>query len=251
MTGDRRASGVQVIARAADILRALHDAPNGLTLSQLAPEVGLARTTVHRIVQALQCEGLVVVPERNGKLWLGPELGRLAMVTSATLVSRARPFVEQLAHDVNETVDLAVLFGTNVRFIDQATPGRRLRAQSVIGEIYPAHSTANGKALLAALPTATLEATLPARLKRYTPNTIVSRRALLAEFEQVRETGVAFDREEHELGICAVGAVLEDSLGARAALTIAVAPERFYAAEQQLAQRVADAARRANTALNT
>jgi hypothetical protein len=82
------------------------------------------------------------------------------------------PFLEALAQEVNETIDLATLYGTRVRFIDQVVPGRRLRATSIFGEQFPAHSTANGKALLAELPVPTVEATFPAQLERFTANTI-------------------------------------------------------------------------------
>jgi DNA-binding IclR family transcriptional regulator len=244
----RPPTGVQVIARAAEILRTLHDAPDGLTLSQLAHEVELARTTVHRIVQALQAEGLVTAPA-GGTLHLGPELGRLASSTTGGLVRTVRPFIEYLAAAIDETVDLAVLIGVNVRFVDQVVPGRRLRAESVVGELYPAHCTANGKALLAALPPAALDSALRHRLERYTENTIVQRKALLAELEQVRSTGVAFDREEHELRVCAVGSVVYDALGARAAITIAVPSNRFYDREQLLAEAVLEAAQSASLAL--
>lgn len=249
MAHEKRTSGVQVIARAVDIMRTLHAAPEGLTLSQLAQEVGLARTTVHRIVQALQTEGLVTSPASDGTLHLGPELGRLATGTSGAVVRTVRPFIERLAQEVNETVDLAVLYGADVRFVDQVVPGRRLRADSVVGELYPAHCTANGKVLLAALPPAALESTLRPRLKRYTENTIVNRGDLLTELAEVRRTGVAFDREEHDLRVCAVGAAVFDALGARVAITIAVPSDRFYDKEQELANAVSDAAKRASVAL--
>jgi DNA-binding IclR family transcriptional regulator len=245
----RRETGVQVIARAADIMRALHDAPDGLTLSELATEVSLARTTAHRIVAALRTQGLVAAPDERGLLRLGPELGRLATAPAVSLARTVRPFIERLALDVRETVDLAVLYGQEIRFIDQVAPGRRLRPLTVVGEMFPAHCTANGKALLAALPDATLEATLPARLKRYTEHTIVSRRELIVHLEQVRQTGVALDHEECELGISAVGAVVEDTMGARAAISIAVPSERFSGSEPALAKAVAGAARSATAAL--
>lgn len=248
-TNGKRPAGVQVIARAAQILRTLHEAPDGLTLSELAQQVGLARTSVYRIVQALQTEGLVTRTAANGTVRLGLELGRLATSTSGSLVRSLRPFLERLAQEVNETVDLAVLYGTEVRFIDQVVPGRRLRAQTVVGEVYPAHCTANGKVLLAALPPATLEAVLPQRLKKYTANTLVQRAELLAELAEVRSAGIAFDREEHDLRVCAVGAVVSDALGARAAITIAVPSERFYDREAELSEALRDVARAASTAL--
>ena len=170
---------------------------------------------MHRIVRALQTEGLVTTPDGGGAVRLGPELGRLAAGTPAAIAWSIRPFLEALAQEVNETIDLATLYGTRVRFIGQVVPGRRLRATSIFGEQFPAHSTANGKALLAELPVPTVEATFPARLERFTANTITTRRELLAELERVRDAGVAFDQEETELGICAVAAVVSDGLGPR------------------------------------
>jgi DNA-binding IclR family transcriptional regulator len=244
-----RATGVQVIGRAAEILRTLHDVPEGMTLSQLAQAAGLARTTVHRIVQALQTEGLVTTPDGRGAVRLGPELGRLAAGTSAAIAWSIRPFLEALAQEVNETIDLATLYGTRVRFIDQVVPGRRLRATSIFGEQFPAHSTANGKALLAELPVPTVEATFPAQLERFTANTITTRRELLAELERVREAGVAFDREETELGICAVAAVIANGLGPQAAITIAAPTDRFHEAEAAFAEAVRTTARDATASL--
>jgi DNA-binding IclR family transcriptional regulator len=244
-----RATGVQVIGRAAEILRTLHDVPEGMTLSQLAQAVGLARTTVHRIVQALQTEGLVTTPDGRGAVRLGPELGRLAAGTSAAIAWSIRPFLEALAQEVNETIDLATLYGTRVRFIDQVVPGRRLRATSIFGEQFPAHSTANGKALLAELPVPTVEATFPAQLERFTANTITTRRELLAELERVREAGVAFDREETELGICAVAAVVANGLGPQAAVTIAAPTDRFHGAQDGFADAVRATARDATASL--
>ena len=180
---------------------------------------------------------------------LGPELGRLAAGTPAAIAWSIRPFLEALAQEVNETIDLAALYGTRVRFIDQVVPGRRLRATSIFGEQFPAHSTANGKALLAELPVPTVEATFPARLERFTANTITSRRELLAELERVRDTGVAFDHEETQLGICAVAAVVSDGLGPQAAVTIAAPTDRFHEAEGAFADAVRATARDATASL--
>jgi DNA-binding IclR family transcriptional regulator len=244
-----RAAGVQVIARAAEMLRALHDAPEGMTLSQLAEAVGFARTTVHRITQALQTEGLVTAPDAGGAVHLGPELGRLAVGTPAAIASSIRPFLQHLAQEVNETIALAMLYGAQIRFVDQVVPGRRLRAASIFTELLPAHSTAPGKALLAELPVRTIEATFPAHLQRSTPKTITSRRELLAELERVREAGVAFDREETELGISAVAATVQSGRGSQVSITIAAPADRFYEAEDALAKAVRRTVRHASTAL--
>jgi DNA-binding IclR family transcriptional regulator len=244
-----RQNGVQVISRAAEILRVLHDSPEGLTLAEVARRVGLPRSTVHRIVGTLELEGFVAGGRADARLRLGPELGRLAATSRTKLLQVTRPFMEQLAAAVKETVDLAVLRDERVLFIDQIAPSRRLRADSVVGELFPAYCTANGKALLATLSEPALEAVLPRRLPRLTEKTITSRAELLAELARVRAEGVAFDREEHTERICAVGAAIHDGLGAVAAVTVAAPAERFYGREDELADALLRATARIDAAL--
>ena len=110
----------------------------------------------------------------------------------------------------SETVDLAVLSGDHVVFIDQVARPQRLQTVSAVGVSFPLHSTANGKALLATLDEAEIRKLLPARLRRLTCHTITSLDVLLAELEEVRDTGLAWDREENDIGICAVGSTVAD-----------------------------------------
>jgi DNA-binding IclR family transcriptional regulator len=225
---------IQVIARAARILRALHDEPGGLPLARLAAEVGLPRTTVYRIVQSLSSEGFVLAPPDDRNIRIGPELGRLGATPEAEFMRVCHAFMEELATEVVETVDLAVLQGFDIRFVDHIPAPQRLRAGTVVGDVFPGYCTANGKALLATLPTEVIVAALPKRLPAHTSHTITSRAALLRELDEVRQQGYAFDREEHMERICAVGVALSDSAGARASLTIAAPAERFYGREEEL-----------------
>jgi len=234
VTGQRE-GGVQVIARAAEILRALAERPEGLSLSQIANEVGLARSTVHRIVMALQAERFVVPISPKGRIRLGPGLMPLAASVQLEMRQEVRPYLERLSRQVYETVDLAILQGDRVVFIDQVAAPQRLQAVSAIGEAFPLYCTANGKAILAELPQERIERILPAQLQPFTPRTITSRARLLAELEQVRSEGIAYDREEHTPGICAVGAAIWDMAGNLAAVTIPLPATRFYGNEQKLA----------------
>lgn len=234
LSATRRRPGIQVIARAAEILRIVHAASNGLKPAQVAEQVNLPRSTVYRILDALREEGFVTDGE-EGVLHVGPEVGRLGTTSRSTRLRLARPLLERLAVAVNETVDLAVLEGDQVRFIDQAAAGQRLRAASVVGERFPAYCTANGKALLAELPVAVVNGLLAGPLPVRTRTTITSHAKLLEEFEQVRETRIAFDREEHTERICAVGTVVRDAVGVVAAVTVAAPAERFYGREEFLA----------------
>jgi DNA-binding IclR family transcriptional regulator len=240
---DRSRSGVQSIARAGRVLRALGAAPDGLPLVELAAAVELPKSTVHRLVGALADEGLVRTGA-GGHVTLGPLLEQLAAATRLTLPERVRPALEALRAELEETVDLAVLDGPQLRFVDQLPAPHRLRAVSAVGEAFPLHCTANGKALLAALPRERALALLPARLPRFTPATIVSRAALVAELDAIAATGgLAFDREEHTEGICAAGAAVRDARGAPVAVvSVPVPTPRFQRAEARLARAVPAAA---------
>lgn len=228
-----RREGVQVIARAARIMRVLADAPEGLTLGRLAEQVALPRSTVHRITSALDAEDLVRKAP-SGALQLSPALIGLAAAGRGDLRHEAARYMERLSRELHETVDLAVLDGGQVLFIDQYTSRRRLRIVSEIGARFPLHCTANGKALLAELPEPEVERLLSGQLPQLTKNTIATRGGLLEELARVRTDGVAYDREEHTMGMSAVGAVVKDGRGAMAAITVVMPTARFEGSEERV-----------------
>ena len=232
---------MQAIARAAAVLRALERAPRGLGLSEIAVAAELPKSTAHRIVAALAEEDLVA-QAGDGRWRLGSGIARLAAAQREALGERLRPVLLDLRRQLDETVDLAVLDGSSIRFIDQAPAPRRLRAMSSVGELFPLHCTANGKALLATMPVPKAETLLPKRLERLTPKTIVSRAKLFAELGAVRSEGVAFDREEHTEGICAIGAAIYEGANATAAISVPVPTQRFRGRERELAAAVQAAA---------
>jgi DNA-binding IclR family transcriptional regulator len=168
----------------------------------------------------------------SGKLRIGPGLIGIAISDRRDLRHEAAPFLERLSHVVHETVDLAVLDGGEVLFIDQYSSRRSLRVVSEIGARFPLYSTANGKALLAALPRAEAERLLPRALKRLTANTITDKARLMEELEVVRQTGLAYDREEQNIGIVAIGTAVQDAAGTLAAVTVVMPTAHFTAGNQ-------------------
>lgn len=226
---------VQVIGRAARILRAIRDS-GSVSLSQLALKVGLPRTTVWRIVASLESEGLLTTRNPEGRIQLGIELISLAAAVRHDLRRELRPYLEELSLQMDETVDLALLDKDHVLFLDQVTRLRRLRAVSGVGMTFPLHCTANGKALLAALSPEAAEALLPEVLPSFTPNTLTTRAQLLEALASIRAEGVAYDREEHTLGICAVGAAVRAPTDTLVAITIPVPSVRFYGNEARFAE---------------
>lgn len=241
-SGTDSRSGVQAIARAGRVLRALEGAPSGMSLSELAAAVDLPRSTAHRIVSALAEEELVSSGGGAGRIRLGPALVRLGAAASGTLRETLRPALTALRRELDETVDLAILDGGVMRFIDQLAAEHRLRAVSAVGVAFPLHCTANGKAYLAALDPQEREALLPAALERFTAATITDRAALLGELARVRETAVALDREEYTDGVCAAGAAVLERGRPVAAISVPVPAQRFAGREEAIAEAVRRAA---------
>lgn len=228
--------GIQVIARAAALLRALEHRPDGLSLGELAKAVALPRSTVQRIVDALDTEGFVIAASAANGVRLGPALLALAAATRFHIAEAARQTLEELAKECGETVDLSLVDQDKVVFIDQVAGTHRLTAVSAIGVSFPLHSSANGKAVLAAMSDdeiARLRRRL--RLTAVTRHTLTSWEQLQREIAQVRESGIAYDREENSPGICAVAAAIRGPSGELAAISIPAPSQRFERDEKKLA----------------
>jgi DNA-binding IclR family transcriptional regulator len=231
-------SQVQVIARAAAILRALEDQALGLSLGQIAQRVDLARSTVQRIVSALESENLVIAASPTGRVRLGPTIARLATSVQTDFVSIARPFLIKLSDELCETVDLATVKKDHLVFIDQVIGSQRLRTVSAVGETFPLHCTANGKAYLAELDEVAIARLIGTKYERRTMATLTRLDDLLKELKVVRKTGIAFDREEHTIGICAAGVVMRDLLGNHIAISVPVPTQRFGENHSFIADRL-------------
>ncbi len=229
---------VQVIARAASIMRALEDTTTGLSLGEIAIKVGLARSTVQRIVAALESEKLVVAASPAGRVRLGPTILRLAGSVRTDFVALAKPFLVELSKELHETVDLASIKGDHLVFIDQVIGSQRLRTVSAVGESFPLYCTANGKAYLAELDDEAIEALIGKNYKTRTPNTLTKLPQLLDDIQNVRRDGFAVDHEEHALGICAAGVAMRDMLGNFVAISVPVPAQRFQQERTQICERL-------------
>ena len=223
----RERSGIQVIARAADILRTLEAAPDGLSLGQIAERVGLARSTVQRIVGALINEQLLTPASSNARVKLGPALVRLGSAATSDIVPLVHPILYELARETGETVDLSTLKHNQAVFIDQVAGAHRLAAVSQVGTAFPMHSTANGKALLACLSPARRTELLTVPLSQDTQATKTNPNVIEEELGATLETGIAYDREEHTLGISAVGTAFLDAFDRPHAISIPVPTARY------------------------
>jgi DNA-binding IclR family transcriptional regulator len=213
----------------------------GLTLSELAAAVGLPVSSVHRLITALDEEGLVRAQPR-GRIFLGPLITQIAREGEVLVGDDVGEVMRALSVRVQETVDVAVLDGSSIRFVAQATVGERFRAVSSVGVRFPLYCTGSGKAFLARLGRERASALLPKRLRRLTARTITSRRALWRELEEVKASGVGFDREEHRMGIASLATLVTDSTATTMAISVVLPARRFYEREAELATAVLAAA---------
>ncbi|NMG17195.1 IclR family transcriptional regulator [Aromatoleum bremense] len=217
---DRQQGGIQVIARTSRIMRALSAHPHGVSLAGIAAEVGLPRSTVQRIVTALVAENLAEPAGAAGGFRLGPALGQLIYQTEADIVPVARPHLERLSQALQETVCLSRINGRQTQLLEVFVGEQVLRIVPQVGLTAPLHLTADGKALLARMTPDEVKTWLGEDLP---PRTDRSKglATLLAELEEIRCSGFAYDDEEHTEGVSAVSASIGTYRGAYAITIIA------------------------------
>src|SRR5436190_12273124 len=210
--------GTQAIQRAVAVLKAFGPDPAHLTAQQLSQRTGLNRSTVYRLLSALEHEGLVAA-DADGRYRLGPDMAILGMLALRQLDLRALalPFMRTLAEQSGETIDLEVRHGAQVMIIEEVAGDYLLNASSNIGTLYPAHCTATGKLLLAALPADQLEPILAVELCACGPRSITHPAALRADMEASLARGYATAYEELEAYLHAVAAPIYDHQGHMAA----------------------------------
>ncbi|MFD5650125.1 IclR family transcriptional regulator [Streptomyces sp. NPDC127039] len=206
---------VESIDNAARILLMLVDRPS-LRVTDVSAELGVARSTAHRMLTTLQARDLLRQDAQTKGYGAGPALARLgiAVMGAVSLRDEARLLLEKLVEDTSETAHLLVLEGTETVFVEGVESQQVIRAGLRTGQRGPAHASAAGKALLAELSREELRRRYPgARLRGGTERAVGTRRALEAELDKVRETGYATNTEESERDLCAVAAPVRNRQG--------------------------------------
>jgi IclR family pca regulon transcriptional regulator len=183
-----------------------------LGIADIADELGMSRSTTHRYVITLVALGyLEQGASRKYRLGLGVTNLGMAALNATGLREHAHPYVEELRRRVAYSVSLAVLDGTEIIYVDYAAARHRGKSKVDLdlgtGSKLPAYCTAMGKVLIAHLPeNEQRELIADTTLTKRGPHTIVSKKALRAELEHVREEGFAVDEEELLAGWHAIAA---------------------------------------------
>jgi DNA-binding IclR family transcriptional regulator len=207
---------IAVVLRALDVLELLAQSGQPMGASEVASALKISRNAAFRLLATLGLRGYVEQDRDSRKYRLGLKLFQVGNAVFAVRDIRrlAIPILEELRNRFQETVNLALLDGGQILYVERIESQRSLRTATAIGFRAPLHCTALGKSILAHSPS--LQAGIqenPGSLEKLTENTITDPETLLAELEGVEERGFALDREEQMIGVRCVAAPVFDSQG--------------------------------------
>lgn len=202
-------SAVQSLDRAFGLLNIIAAEAEGVTLGALAQKAGLAPSTTHRLLGALEGQGMVAFDVQAGAWHIGLGAFQIgaAFLHRRDSIAAARAPMRRLMQEAGETVNLAILNKAQVVFVAQIECEEVMRMAVKIGSAGPLHASAVGKAMLAFTPADQTEQLIKAmRFPKLTEKTLRTRAAFEKELQKVRRTGFALDDEEQSLGLRCIAA---------------------------------------------
>jgi len=208
--------GIQSLERAFAILEQVARHRDGITLAELCKSVGLHSSTTFHLVRTMVQLGYASQDADSKKYRIGRKVFSLAAgaLDENELANRATPVLELLTDRTGESSHFAIRSGDDIVIIAKTGGAGMFQLVDRAGAVRPPNATALGKVLLAALTPAQIARYFEKReLARFTPKTIVEREALLAELEQVRRNGIAFDDGEFDAEVRCVAVPVHDFLG--------------------------------------
>ena len=226
---------VQVLDRAFAIIDALAETHEDASLAEIAAIVKMHKSTVHRLMMNLERHRLVE-RDQTGHYRLGMKLYDLGIraFSRFDIRLRARPHLEKLMFNTEETVHLCILDDGEMLYVDKVEPRRSIRMSSTVGRRNAVHCTAVGKAVLASLSEAVVDQIISQRgLRRFTARTLTTPAELKSELREIRRRGYAIDDEENEEGVRCIGAMVRDYSG-RPAAAISVSAPSFRMSREKL-----------------
>lgn len=253
-TSKTRASVDGTVGKALDVLDMVAAMGRPVRFGELLARSEHPKATLYRLLQTLTNQGMLQYDVARQTYAPGLRLVRLAHAAwqQSSLAPIARPFLDELSAEVGETIHLAQLDEGQVLYVDKRNATRPIEMFSEAGKVGPGYCTGVGKAMMAFLPEDEREQAIAMQsFYRHTSQTITDPAALERELDEIRQAGVAFDREEHEPGIICIAAPILSGAGrVMGALSITTSTQRntldgleaFRARLNQTAEQIADAA---------
>ncbi len=233
--GESVSESIRAVERALDVLQCFSSRTPELTMTQIADQIGIHKSTVHRLLGTLERRKFVERDPGTGAYRLGIRLLQMAYLTLEhnDLRRVTTPFLRRLLDRYQESVDFSVLDQTDVVFVNHFDGPQRVKVAATTGQRLPAFATASGKAILAYLPEDTVKHLLSQGMPRYTEKTPQTPEAVLEDLRRIKEQGFAYSVQEFEDGINAVAAPILDEAD-RPFASVAVVGPAFRLTEQRM-----------------
>lgn len=216
MSGTHGDAADSPVVRALRILAAVARADGPVSLAELCQMVGLPKATVHRLAGLVEAEGLIERDPLARRYVVAGGFDDLALraLRTAPVHRNRRAILKRLSERLGETVNVGVMHGGEVMYVDRVESAWPLRMELKPGSRVPMHCSALGKLLLAFAPRSVRDGLLRvAALEPHTPNTITSRQRLEAELDATRHRGHSEDDEEFLAGVCCIAVPVRDAKG--------------------------------------
>ncbi|MDK2958795.1 MAG: hypothetical protein PWP47_839 [Synergistaceae bacterium] len=235
--GKESGGSIRVLDRAIGVLGFLAETRRQVGITEIADAVGLSKATVHRILSTLR-EYSVVLKDDSGRYQMGPSVlfWADAYRHRAGLAEISRPWLRRLWEESHETVHLFIYEGGEAYYLDKLDSPHPVGMRSRIGAKRDLYSTSGGRAILAALPEAEVDAYLDrTELLPRTENTVTDKEEIKALLAAGRKRGFCEEVEENEEGIRCVGAAILDLRGCPVGAVSISAPAYRFSDSQSLA----------------
>lgn len=245
--GGSDADGPRAILRVPEALMAIAGRSDGISLAELAPRLGVPKTSLHRLLRTLERGGYVA--SQGGLFRLGPASFQLASLIgrsapASAFPACARPTLEWLAHETRETIMLGVLSGSppEILYVDVIDSHEPVRFTVPVGDLRPLYCAASGKAALAFLPAQDqMDYLARTAFTAFTPDT-TRKDEMPALLQAIREGGVAFDHSGRVSDASGMASPIFDGDGkAFGSISVAGPTERMEANRARLAPLVLSA----------
>jgi len=246
--------GLNALTRGLTVLELFTLEAPSLTLTEIIQTLKLSKSTAFRVVSTLEAQGYIEKDPSNHRYRPSLKVLQLGFtaINSLGLRQIARPYLERLALEANETVSLCVLNDMDIIYVDRVRNHDIVGVMLNVGSRLSAHCTALGKVLLADLPPEELSSRLAqTKLEPCTSHTIVNRESFLGELAIIRQRGYAIDDEELAFGLRAVAAPIRDAsqkaiaainvTGSVMTMTLERIDHEFRSAVMKMAEQISSA----------
>jgi IclR family transcriptional regulator, KDG regulon repressor len=203
---------VRAVERALDILLCFTREDPTRSLTQIAESIHMSKTTVHRLLATLESKRFITRDKITSLYRLGFRFIEMAalVLQDVELHRWAQPYLQRLSKEFGETVDLSILDGSHVIYLEVIESPQRVKLAAAVGQRLPAYYTASGKALLAYLPEETVKKVIVDNLAELSDSGSASIPDMISDLRATAERGYAISEQEYEEAINAVAAPIFD-----------------------------------------